>query len=108
MTNTTTLKLPDELKRRIAPLARAAGKTQHAWMVEAIQAQAELADLRRAFINDAKAAASDIDAGGPLFAMEDVAAYLRARAAGGKPPRPAPLRRNASSRAGRKTADRTG
>jgi len=35
--------------------------------------------------------AADIDAGGPLFAMEDVAAYLRARVAGGDPSPPEAL-----------------
>lgn len=92
MTVTTTLKLPDALKERIAPLARAAGKTPHAWMVEALEAQVELADLRRAFIDDAAAAAAEIDRGAPLYAMEDVAAYLRTRAAGriSTPPSPLP------------------
>ena len=41
---TTTLKLPESLKKRIAPLAQAAGKTPHAWMIDALQAQVQLAD----------------------------------------------------------------
>jgi predicted transcriptional regulator len=91
MTSSTTLKLPDALKERIAPLARSAGKTSHAWMIEALEAQAELAELRRAFLDDALAAAADIDAGGPLYAMEDVHAYIAVRAAGRKVPRPKAL-----------------
>jgi len=91
MAATTTLKLPEALKRRIAPLAQAAGKTPHAWMVEALESQVELADLRRAFVDEAKAAAAEVDAGGPLYAMEDVAAYMRARVAGAAPTPPAPL-----------------
>jgi predicted transcriptional regulator len=78
----TTIKLPETLKERIAPLAEAAGKTAHAWMVEALERQAGLAEAREAFIRDAESAASDIDAGGALYAAEDVAAYLLARAAG--------------------------
>ncbi|HQD84118.1 MAG TPA: hypothetical protein PK929_13760, partial [Quisquiliibacterium sp.] len=88
---TTTLKLPDALKQRIAPLARAAGKTPHAWMIDALEAQVQLADLRESFLRDARAEAAAIDAGGPLYAMEDVAAYVRARARGAAAARPAPV-----------------
>lgn len=98
MTATTTLKLPDELKARIAPLAESAGKTPHAWMVEALQAQAELAELREAFLAEALASAAETDAGGPLYAMEDVHAYIRARAAGKKVARPKPMSRARRSR----------
>jgi predicted transcriptional regulator len=85
---TTTIKLPDELKQRIAPLAEAAGKTAHAWMVEALERQAVLAEAREAFLQEAEASAAEIDAGGTLYAAEDVAAYLLSRAAGKAPARP--------------------
>ena len=91
MAVTTTLKLPDDLKERIAPLAAAQGKSPHAWMVEALQAQVAMADMRAGFVADALAAAADIDRGGALFARDDVAAYLRGRAAGDRPARPSPL-----------------
>ena len=90
MAATTTLKLPAPLKSRIAPLAEAAGKAPHAWMIDALEAQAALAEMREAFIAEAEASAADVDAGGPLYAAEDVRAYIVARAAGraGRPPRP--------------------
>ena len=88
---TTTLKLPDDLKARIAPLAKAAGKTSHAWMVEALQAQVALADLRSEFLDEARHSAADVDAGGPVFAMEEVAAYLRGRLSGNGARRPVPV-----------------
>lgn len=91
MTTSTTLKLPETLRARIAPLAQSAGKTPHAWMIEALEAQARLAELRRSFLDDALASAEDIDAGGPLYAMEDMHAYIAERAAGRKPPHPKPL-----------------
>jgi predicted transcriptional regulator len=91
MSISTTLKLPDELKARIAPLAESAGKTPHAWMVEALEAQAQLAEMRLSFIQDALASAAELDAGGPLYAMEDVHAYLRARAAGDTVEHPKPI-----------------
>ena len=96
--STTTLKLSDDLKSRITPLAEAAGKTPHAWMVEALEAQVALAEMREAFIADAHAAAADIDAGGPLFAAEEVHAYMLDRARG-KPAR-RPSRAKRTSRRG--------
>src|SRR5512139_2694892 len=93
MSSTTTLKLSDDLRERIAPLARAAGKTTHAWMVEALEAQAALAEMRESFITDAQAAADEIDAGGPLYAAEDVHAYIVGRAQGRTVRRPTPVRR---------------
>jgi predicted transcriptional regulator len=98
-TATTTLKLPAPLKARIAPLAEAAGKTPHAWMVDALEAQAALAEMREAFIAEGEAAAADIDAGGPLYAAEDVHAYIVARAAGKPARRPRPARRAARTQA---------
>jgi predicted transcriptional regulator len=92
-TTTTTLKLPDDLKTRIAPLAEAVGKTPHAWMVAALEAQTALAEMRELFIADAQASAAEVDAGGPLYAAEDVHAYIVARASGRSARRPAPTRR---------------
>ena len=80
MTATTPLKLPAPLIARIAPLAEAAGKTPHAWMLEALEAQAALAEMREAFIAEAEASAAELDAGAPLYAAEDVHAYIMARA----------------------------
>jgi predicted transcriptional regulator len=91
--STTTLKLPESLKHRIAPLAEAAGKTAHAWMVDALEAQAALAEMREAFLAEGEASAAEVDAGGPLYAAEDVHAYIVARAAGDVPRRPRPARR---------------
>lgn len=84
MSTTTVLRLPPELGARIEQLAEAAGKTPHAWMVEALRAQAALADRRREFIDQARRSAADVDAGGPVFALDDVAAYLKGRLAGSR------------------------
>jgi len=93
MAATTTLKLPEELKARIAPLADSTAKTPHAWMIEALEAQARLAEMRQSFIGDALASAADVDAGGPLYAMQDVHAYIISKAAGktAKHPKPASI-----------------
>lgn len=91
MASTTTLKLPEELKTRIAPLAKSASKTPHAWMVEALETQARLAEMRQSFIADALASAAEVDAGGPRYAMQDTHAYILAKAAGKPAKRPKPV-----------------
>ena len=45
----TSLKLPEDLKRRIERLASAANKTPHAFMVEALAREAERSELRARF-----------------------------------------------------------
>jgi predicted transcriptional regulator len=90
---TTTLKLADDLKARITPLARAAGKTAHAWMIDALEAQAALAEMREAFIDNAYASATEIDSGGALYAAEDVHAYIAARTQGKPARRPKAIKR---------------
>lgn len=92
MAATTTLKLPENLKKRIAPLAESAGKTPHAWMVEALEVHAALAEKRRAFVADALAAEKEVMKTGLAYRAEDVHRYIRARATGKKPPRPKPVK----------------
>ncbi|OIQ91862.1 hypothetical protein GALL_262330 [mine drainage metagenome] len=90
MAATTTLKLPEELKARIAPLADSSSKTPHAWMIEALEAQARLAEMRQSFIGDALASAAEVDAGGALYAMQDVHEYIISKASGKAAKRPKP------------------
>jgi predicted transcriptional regulator len=97
MTSATTIKLPEDLKQRIAPLAEAAGKTAHAWMVEALERQAAMAEAREDFLRDAEASAAEVDAGGALYAAEDVAAYLLSRAAGKAAARPRRARKSSTA-----------
>lgn len=92
MAATTTLKLPDHLKKRIAPLAESAGKTAHAWMVEAIETQATLAEKRKSFIADARAAEEEVERTGKVYALDDVHRYMRALARGKKAGRPKPVK----------------
>ena len=82
MVTTTTLKLPEELKVRILSAAQAAGRTPHAFMIEALETQARLAELRQSFIEDAISSAVEVDEGGAFYAMEDVQAYILARTSG--------------------------
>ena len=91
MRETTTLKLPEKLKRRIVPLAKSADKTPHAWMVEALELHATLAERRKSFVAEALAAEKQVEESGKAYRAEDVHRYIRARAAGRKPGRPKPV-----------------
>ena len=93
MSIATTVKLPPGLKKRITPLARAAGKSDHAWMVEALASQVEREERRRSFVNEAIQSQAAVADGEPVYAAEDVFAYLRAKVAGGKPRKPHPVKR---------------
>lgn len=48
-----SLKLPDDLKRRIAQLVSGSGRTAHSFMVEAIEQAALREELRRRFGEEA-------------------------------------------------------
>jgi predicted transcriptional regulator len=89
-TRATSLKLPAELKDRVDRLANSVGETPHALMVRAIEAQVQALELHEAFIADSIAADKEMEKTGVAYALEDVAAYLRARVAGKKVKLPKP------------------
>lgn len=92
MATTTTLKIPESLKKRIAPLAASTGKTPHAWMVEALETHVTLAERRKAFIAEALAAEREVRKTGRVYSADDVHRYIRARATGKKAARPKPVK----------------
>lgn len=87
-TAATTIKLPEDLKARIAALLEGTEKTMHAFLVEAIEAQAGAAERRRSFIDSALAARAATLASGKGFAADEVHSFALARAAGKKARRP--------------------
>lgn len=88
MASTTTLKLPDELKTRIASAAEAANQTPHAFMVEALAAQTALAERRREFIATAVAAEQEVAKYGLIYDADEALSYLDARLKGKPAKRP--------------------
>lgn len=86
--STTSLKLPDELKQRAAHAAEQQGKTAHAFMVEAIERAAALAELRSSFVNEAAASYKAAVKSGLGYDADEVTVYIRKRAAGKKAVRP--------------------
>ena len=85
---TTTLKLPPDLKDRIAKLVEGTGQTSHAFMVDAIRAQTDRAERHRDFTEAALAAREEFARTGKGYAMEEAHEYVKARAAGKKAVKP--------------------
>lgn len=92
MTATTTLKLPETLKSRIARIAEAEGKTPHAFMVEALQAQTELAERRREFVESALLARQEVAEYGLVYDADEVFSYLQDRLEDQQAKRPSPTK----------------
>lgn len=89
---TTTLKLPEPLKSRIANAAEYAGKTPHAFMLDALQAQTELAERRREFVDAALQAREDVAQYGLIHDVDEVFSYIQALSDGKQAERPAPTK----------------
>jgi predicted transcriptional regulator len=93
MTETTTLKLPEKLKARIARLAKQTGQSSHSLMVLAIEREIAREEKMRDFVKAALASDAAAEAGGAVYRAEDVHAWMERLAKGEKPPRPVPWRR---------------
>lgn len=93
MSETTTLKLPEKLKARIARLAKQTGRSPHSLMVQAIEREIAREEKMRDFVREALASKADVEAGEAVYRAEDVHAWMERLAKGEKPPRPAPWRR---------------
>ncbi|MCR4303209.1 MAG: hypothetical protein NUV63_03130 [Gallionella sp.] len=93
MTTATTLKLPDPLKARINSAAKAAGKTPHAFMIEALTEQTERDERRRDFLNAALAAEKETAKTGITYDADEVHSYLRAKISGKSTQRPRQIKR---------------
>jgi predicted transcriptional regulator len=93
MSTTTTLKLPEKLKARIARLAKATQRSPHSLMVEALEREVMREERMRDFVREALAADAAIDAGAAVYRAEDVHAWLDRLARDGKAAQPRPWRK---------------
>jgi predicted transcriptional regulator len=84
----TSIKLPPKLKTRVAAASKRAGKSPHAFMLEAIEQQTGQAERWQRFVADALAAEKDALETGLGFPADEVHAFADARARGEKPKRP--------------------
>ena len=86
---TTTIRLPDDLKEKVARAAKRAGTTSHNFILEAIAEKAELTEQRNNFLSVAQARYSAIVASGRTISWADMQRYLKDKVAGKKVTRPA-------------------
>lgn len=91
--STTTLKIPDKLKSRIARLAKTTRRSAHSLMIEALEREVAREERVQAFVREAGAADAAIDAGQQVYRAEDVHAWLERLATKPKAARPKPWRR---------------
>jgi predicted transcriptional regulator len=92
MAATTILKLPEELKARIARIAAQTGRSAHSVMLEALEREVARAERVREFVREALASDAAVEAWAAVFRAEDVHAWLERLAKCGKPARPRPWR----------------
>ena len=87
-TTTTTIRLPDDLKVRIAAVAKSTGMTAHGFILEAIAEKTALAERRADFDATAQARFAEIVTTGKTIPWQEMRGYLQARIAGKTTKRP--------------------
>jgi len=80
--STTTIRLPDELKARIASAAERAGKTPHSFILEAIAEKTEMEEQRASFDAEADVRFAKLLKTGKSIPWADMRGYLEERVAG--------------------------
>ena len=83
-----SLRIPPEVKKKVARLAEAQDTTSHAFMLEAIREKVEADEARAAFHAEGRRRLARMKKTGLGIPAEDVLAYFRALAAGKNPQRP--------------------
>jgi len=87
--STTTIRIEDDLKARVAAAAERAGKTAHAFILEAIAQTVEQVELDDEFHRVADERWAKVLATGKTVPWDDAKAYLEARSRGERPRKPA-------------------
>lgn len=87
--STTTIRLPDDLKARVAAAAKRSGTTAHAFILEAIAEKAQAGGLRADFAGVAEARYAGIVSFGKTIPWPEMRAHMQARLAGKVARRPA-------------------
>jgi predicted transcriptional regulator len=80
--STTTIRLPDELKERVARIAEARGLTAHAYILRAIEEHTAEQEEQAAFEQVAQRRWKQFQRDGRYYTIEDMRAYVLARARG--------------------------
>lgn len=80
--STTTIRLPEDLKARIAEVAKRSNQTTHSFILEAIAEKAEQEERRNDFLDLAEQRYAEILASGKTISWAEMRSYLEERAAG--------------------------
>ena len=88
--STTTIRLPQDLKERIARAAKRAGSTAHGFILEAIAEKAEQEERQGEFQDTAEQRYAGILASGETVPWSEMRRYLERRLTGKKIGRPKP------------------
>lgn len=86
--STTTIRMPEDLKARVAAAAKRSGTTAHSFMLEAIAEKAEQAELRADFDSVAEERYARIVDSGKSISWNEMRVYLEQRLAGKSVKRP--------------------
>ena len=86
--STTTIRLPADLKERIARAAERAGTTAHSFIIEAIAEKAEQEERRAEFHETAERRYAEIVTSGKTIPWTEMRRYLERRVTGKKVARP--------------------
>lgn len=86
--STTTIRMPEDLKARVAAAAKRSGTTPHGFMLAAIAEKAEQAELRADFDAVAEARYARIVDSGKSISWNEMRGYLEQRLAGKSVKRP--------------------
>lgn len=91
--STTTIRLPEDLKARVAAAAERTGTTAHSFILEAIAEKADQAERRADFHAVADQRYAKLVASGKTIPWEKMRGYLENRIAGTPAARPAAKKR---------------
>jgi predicted transcriptional regulator len=86
--NTTSVKLPNELKERVASAAQRSGLSAHAYMVDAIRQTVAAAERRAAFMDEAEVARKQARRANQGISADEVHDYIRDKSRGKTSTRP--------------------
>jgi predicted transcriptional regulator len=89
MSTTTTIRIDDELKTRVAAAAERTGKTAHAFILDAIAQTVDQVEQDDEFHRLADQRWASVLAKGKTVPWDEAKAYLAARTRGERPSKPA-------------------
>jgi len=93
MAETTTIRLPPELRARIHALAKQSGRSAHSFILEAVERHADYEERMRSLVEEALAADEELGRTEEVYRADDVHAWVRRLARGDGAARPKPWRR---------------